>query len=164
MRALIRRAQRGDGEAFIQLMEQQKEMMKRVAFGFFRNEEDAADAIQETMLNAFEHLGDLRKPEYFRTWLIRILLNNCTRIYNSNKKYVSGEGDLWEKESISDGTVEFLELLYSIPEDSRIFFQLYYGEKFTTREIARSLGMKENTVKSKLLRGRKQLERELKKA
>lgn len=164
MELLIRKARRGDPEAFIQLMEMQKQMMKRIAFGFFKNEEDAADAIQETILDAFVHIGDLRKLEYFRTWLTRILINNCSKLYNSNRKYVSGEEYLeggFPKEE--ERILEFKELLYSLPEDSRLLFQLYYGERFTTKEIAALLEMKENTVKSKLLRGRRQLERDLRK-
>lgn len=57
--------------------------------------------------------------------------------------------------------VEFKALLMSLPEDSRVIFQLYYGEQFTTKEIASILSMNENTVKSKLRRGKEQLRIEL---
>ena len=48
-------------------------------------------------------------------------------------------------------------MLRSLPPDSRLIFQLYYGERFTTREIAGMLKMNESTVKSRLSRGKKQL-------
>lgn len=67
MNLLVKKAQRGDAEAFITLMEEHKMTLKRVAYGYLGNEEDAADAIQETILDAFEHMGGLRKPEYFKT-------------------------------------------------------------------------------------------------
>lgn len=67
MNLLVKKAQRGDAEAFITLMEEHKMTLKRVAYGYLGNEEDAADAIQETILDAFEHMDGLRKPEYFKT-------------------------------------------------------------------------------------------------
>ena len=83
---LIRKARHGDAEAFIQLMEDNKESMKRIAYAYLKQDEDAADAIQDTILDAFEHIHKLRKEEYFKTWLTRILINNCTRIYRQNKR------------------------------------------------------------------------------
>ena len=53
--------------------------------------------------------------------------------------------------------MEFKELLLALPEESRTIFQLYFGEQFTTKEIADILGMKENTVKSRIHRGKEQL-------
>lgn len=84
---LIRKARHGDAEAFIQLMEDNKESMKRIAYAYLKQDEDAADAIQDTILDAFEHIHKLRKEEYFKTWLTRILINNCTRIYRQNKRH-----------------------------------------------------------------------------
>ena len=60
-----------------------------------------------------------------------------------------------------ESSAEFLALLEVLPEDSRLIFQLYFGEQFTTKEIAKILGMKENTVKSRLHRGKETLREEL---
>lgn len=161
MKILVKKAQRGDAEAFIELIEKNKMTLQRVAYGYFRDEEDVADVIQDTILGAFEHIHELKKAEFFKTWLVRILINNCNRVYNQKKKSCSleeiPEGD------ISSGTndVEFHAMLQSLPEDSRMIFQLYYGERFTTREIAEMLRMKEATVKSRLHRGKKQLRAEM---
>ena len=76
MEKLVKKAKKGDAEAFITLMEQNKQTMKRVAYAYLGNEEDVADALQETILAAFEKLDTLKKPEFFRTWLTRILINN----------------------------------------------------------------------------------------
>ena len=162
MNTLVKRAQRGDAEAFISLMEECRMSFRRIALGYLRNDEDVADAIQDTILDAFEHIGSLKKAEYFRTWVMRILINNCTRTYRKNKKHVSmGEG--MEEGSFDTGAsdVEFRQLLLILPEDSRTIFQLYFGEQFTTKEIAEILEMKENTVKSRLHRGKEQLRESL---
>lgn len=158
----VKRAQRGDAEAFIALIEENKMGMQRVSYGFFRNEEDVADVIQDTILDALEHLKELKNARYFKTWLIRILINNCNRIYNKNKRNVTLE-HIPEVESckVETSNREFYELISSLPEDARLIFQLYYGEGFTSKEIAKMLVMKENTVKSKLHRGKEQLREEM---
>ncbi len=162
MDRLVKKAQRGDAEAFIALIEENKMALRRVALGYLGNDEDVADAIQDTILDAFEHIRELRREEYFKTWLVRILINNCTRMYQKNKNRVSLEEvrdmGVCDRQTAE---MEFLQLLCSLPEDSRTIFQLYYGERFTTREIAEVLEMKENTVKSRLHRGKEQLRAEV---
>ena len=158
MDTLLYKARCGDAEAFISLMEKEKMTLRRVAYGYLGNDEDVADAIQDTILAAYEHIGSLKKDEYFRTWLVRILINNCTRIWRTNKKKVRlCEENFAEDIGMEDADMKFKELLLSLPEDSRVIFQLYYGEQFTTKEIADVLHMKENTVKSRLHRGKERL-------
>lgn len=163
MELLVRRAMRGDAEAFIELMEQTKPALLRVAYGYFKTDADVADVISETILSAWEHMGELRKPAYFKTWLTRILINNCNRLRRQQRRIQPME-QLPEPGGVCDDTLsnlEFKELIESLPEADRMIFLLYYGEGFTTREISRTLDVKENTVKSRLRRGREQLRREL---
>lgn len=158
MNTLVKQAKRGDPEAFIALMEECRMTLRRVALAYLKDEEDVADAIQDTILAAWEHIGTLKKEEYFKTWLVRILINHCTKTYRANKQKFTIE-DGCETADCDRGRTEtaFRELLSILPEDSRTIFQLYYGEQFTTREIARILDMRENTVKSRLHRGKEQL-------
>lgn len=162
MLVLVKRAQRGDQEAFVQLMEAHKEALYRVAKGFFYNEDDIADAMQETILAAFEHLGELRQASYFKTWLTRIMINNCNRIIRQRKR-VDVMEFLPDTAQLDEGhaDLEFRQLLEGLPKESRILFVLYYGEGFTTREIGEILEMNESTVRSKLRRGREELREQL---
>ena len=114
--------------------------------------------MQETVLNAFEHLPELKNARYFKTWLVRILINNCNSLYRENRRSVPFD-ELPETVPAAPppSDLEFFEMLRSLPPDSRLIFQLYYGERFTTREIAGMLKMNESTVKSRLKRGKKQL-------
>ena len=57
MNRLVKKAQKGDADAFIELMEQNRMMLQRVAYGYFQVEEDVADVIQDTILDAFEHIA-----------------------------------------------------------------------------------------------------------
>ena len=70
---LVRRARNGDTEAFTQLILRNEEMLSRVALSLLHNMEDAADAVQDAILAAWQALPSLREPRYFRTWLVRIL-------------------------------------------------------------------------------------------
>lgn len=162
LNTLVRRARRGDAEAFIALVEECRMTLRRVALGYLGNEEDVADAMQDTILDAYEHIGSLKKEEYFKTWLVRILINRCTKRYRTNqrKAYL----DDYSEEAVCDAgkaEVEFREMLSVLPDDSRAIFQLYFGEQFTVREIAQILDMNENTVKSRLHRGKEQLRESL---
>ncbi len=148
MEQLVKRAKKGDKEAFITLIEGQTETLKRVAYAWLSNEEDIADVIQDTILDAYEHIGQLKKAAYFRTWIVRILINNCTRIYRKNKKHAKFEIS-------ADGHESGKEWLYGV------IFQMYFGEQFTTAEIAGMLHMKENTVKSRIHRGKEKLRRQI---
>ena len=79
MQALIQRAVSGDSDAFVTLIEAQKVTLYKVARSYLHNDADAADAISETVLACFEKLNTLRQPQYFRTWLVRILIHKCHR-------------------------------------------------------------------------------------
>lgn len=156
MSKLIKQAMLGDQEAFIRLMDENKPAMLRIAYGFFHQEADIADAIQETILDAYEHLFSLKEPRYFKTWLMRILINNCNNIYRKNKKYLPME-ELPEKSSdimqdMDEGLLRFKELLSCVSEKNRVCFQLYYGEELTTREIAQILHIRESTIRSQMHR------------
>lgn len=155
---LIKRAQKKDTAAFVSLMEQNKAALYKVARGYLSNEEDIADAMQDTILSAYEHIGELKTASYFKTWLTRILINCCIDQMRQRKGLVSIELAQEPSTSGLESDYEFYELLKALPEDDRMLFLLYYGEGFNAREIAEILDVNENTVRSRLRRGRKKLE------
>lgn len=71
--SLIEDAKNKNPDAFEQLIQPQLQRMYRVAISMLHNEEDAADAIQETVLKCWQKIGQLKSEEYFGTWLTRIL-------------------------------------------------------------------------------------------
>lgn len=166
METLVKRAMQQDAESFIQLMEENRQAMLKVAYGFFSNEEDVADVIQQTVLNAYEHIGELKKAAYFKTWLIRILINNCRQLYNSRKRMIAGTELVAEK---LEGTYfgpypqdhAFFYLLSLLHKEDRAIFQLYYSEGYTAKEISEMLGIKESTIRSRIHRGKERLRKQL---
>lgn len=80
MNTLVKRAMNHDVDAFVELMEKNTASMYKVARAFLHNDDDIADAIQDTILTCLEKIGTLREPKYFKTWMIRILINHCNII------------------------------------------------------------------------------------
>lgn len=153
----IRKAQRRDKDAFTELMQFYRKDMYRTAIAILMNEEDAADALQDTILTCWEKLDTLRKPEFFKTWMTRVLMNHCYDIIRKNTVYEPM--DAYEEPAKCDEyNLELKEAYASIDERYRLPMELYYSQGFRMREIASLLSLPLNTVKTRVARGRKQLE------
>lgn len=162
MELLVKKAQRGDAEAFITLIEANKQGMYKVAMGFLKNEEDSADAIAETVLDCYEKIGTLRQSAYFKTWMIRILINNCKDIVRKRRGDISLEAvPQLEEPAARDESQGFREMIEPLNEQDRSIFTLYYVYGLKVKEIAEHMEMNENTVTSRLRRGRRTLRREM---
>lgn len=163
MENLIRKAQKGDEEAFIQAITLYTPILYKVARTRLSSEEDIGDAIQESILSAYKNLQSLKNPSYFRTWLTRILINQCNDITKQNSKVVcisSYDEDVLlniphDDNGLSD--MDFNDILLKLTPEYRIVVVLYYVNGFNIREISEILNEKEGTIKSRLSRSREQL-------
>ena len=81
-------AKKGNHEAFMTLIHTEKVKMYRIAKAMLRDETNIEDAMQATILKAYENIKKLKKEEFFQTWLIRILINECNNIIRSYKKVI----------------------------------------------------------------------------
>lgn len=161
MTELIKKALCKDTDAFLELMDANSLAMYKVAKGILENDDDVADAVQNTILTCFEKLDTLKKPRYFKTWMIRILINECNKILNHYKKFNwSEEIPLIGQADMSIAEFEFKEMLGRIDAPYRIILLLYYVEGFRISEIAEILDLNKNTVKTRLSRGRQQAKKE----
>lgn len=156
--SLIEDAKNKNPDAFEQLIQPQLQRMYRVAISMLHNEEDAADAIQETVLKCWQKIGQLKSEEYFGTWLTRILINQCKDILKERKKVVPLEEfpELIHEDHYF--TNEWRKILSNLNGKYQIVMELYYVDGFSTKEIARILHITEVNVRSRMVRGRKQLE------
>ena len=77
---LIRRAKQGDVKAFSRLYSEIYVELYKFALYTTRHTQDAEDAVSETVMTAWEKLGQLRKEESFRNWMFTILNNQCRKI------------------------------------------------------------------------------------
>ncbi len=159
MATLIQRARNGEGEAFISLMEAHKVNMYKVARAYLSCEADVADVMQQTILDCFEKLHTLKKDAFFKTWMTRILINNCNDVLRQNKRVcpIDSENALWEdiaKSEPEEDLMEFLDTLNQLDERYRKVLVLFYVEELPVKEIARLLQCRESTVNTWLRRGR----------
>ena len=150
----IIRAKKGNKEGFINLIEENLISMYRVAKGILLSQEDIDDAIQNTILLSYKNINTLKKNEFFKTWLIRILINECNKIYNFNKKYI----DFNEiKENYTNDEYENFDLkraIQGLSEDLRLPIVLFYFEDMQISEIAYLMNIPIGTVKSRLSRAK----------
>lgn len=146
-----------DPDAFTRLMQYFAKDMYRTAIAILRNDEDAADAIQDTILTCWEKLETLREVCYFKTWMTRILINKCYSINKQRREKVSIEDceDLVSNESTQGN--ELKEILSILDEKYRLPMMLFYGEGYKTAEIAKLLRIPKSTVQTRLARGREKL-------
>ena len=86
MEELIQKAQKGDREAFTQIILSIRNDLYKIAKTRISNEEDINDAIQETMLEAYKSIKKLKDIKKLKSWVIKILINNCNKIYKKNYK------------------------------------------------------------------------------
>ena len=156
MERLVRKAQKGDKNAFASLMEQNQLAMYRAAKAILHREEDVEDAVQEAICKAFYKLADLRQPKYFKTWLTRILINCCYDLLRQQKGMVPLEVLPEEGESLErDLPLDVERALQFLGENDRLVLTLFYLNDMAVKDIAGMLRISEGAVKQRLSHGRK---------
>ena len=139
-----------------------EDTMYRVAKTLLRSDADCSDAIQEAIVKAFSKIHTLRSDALGKTWLIRIVINECYMIMRKEKRFVPLEE--LEQETASEQEEDYSDLyeaLSTLSEEARLCVTLYYMEGYGVKEIARLLKLTESGVKSRLARARIKLRREL---
>lgn len=154
----VERARQGDKDAFVRLMRALELSLYQTARAFLRSDADCADAIQETVLRAYKSIRSLKEPAYFKTWVVRILINECKRALQRKRNVVTlAPGyDAGAKEAGFD-RVELREMVDRLEPSLRSVVLLYYYAELPLKEIGEELGLPEGTVKSRLHRARELL-------
>lgn len=157
--ALIRRAKHGDVKAFSQLYSRIYKDMYRFAFYMTRHPQDAEDAVSETVVAAYEHIGSLRKEESFRSWVFTILGNRCRQILKKAQKEtviissVKNGAEFEERSALHENEYvqrhDIRTAFESLDEEERaiIVFSVFGGYK--SDEIARMMDKNAATVRSR---------------
>lgn len=146
---------------FVELVLDAEPTLFHMAFSILHHEQDCADAVQEAVVKAYEQRDTLKNPAYFKTWLVRIVMNECYQILRKQKRQVPTEEILLSDRKLEHYIKEeYLDLYRSIArlkEKDRACILLYYMEDFTIEQVALTLNIPQGTVKSRLSRARKQL-------
>ena len=179
---LVRRAQNGDKQAFSLLVKQYESMVYGFAFKVCRNEEKAAETLQDTFVNVYRKLDQFNGKAKFSTWLYQIVTNNClmkrrrSKLDESSVSIDSSENGAEDSEREGEGAPlhalvslkhtpqdemvnkELREILdtaiLKLPMEQRIVFVLRDVEGRSSEETAKILKLSAPAVKSRLHRAR----------
>ena len=188
-RRLIERAKQGDQKAFTALVHAYEDLVYRFAFHVCRDEEKAAETLQDTFVNVFKKLKQFDGKSRFTTWLYRIVVNNCLMKRRKRKLDIASfsidkpegfsdnpprddEGNIvqtipsWKEtplDTLMDGELrENLDrAIQRLPMEYRIVFVLRDIEDRSALETARILKLSVPAVKSRLRRARMFLREQL---
>ncbi|MBD8498754.1 sigma-70 family RNA polymerase sigma factor [Paenibacillus arenosi] len=152
----VQQAQQGDREAFVRLIRAYEANMYAFSRTMLSSDEDCADAIQETILLAYRSITTLRELAYFKTWLFRILIHECSRIRKNKAKHQLLASDInnHPEKTLAYEAIDIQDAVQRLEPSIRIVIQLYYFEDLTVKQIAEMIDIREGTVKSRLHRAR----------
>ena len=148
---------RNDDAWFSREIEAIAPMMFRVAFAILRNRADCEDAAQNAALKAYANLDKLKERRYFRTWMIRILKNECMSYTRANRSVIRLEtcGDVGYDMEVPD--LDLNRAFDTLTKDERLAVTLYYYEGYSTREIAQICDTTDGAIRTRLSRARETL-------
>ncbi len=164
---LIRSAQAGDRDALVTLLREIETHVYRTAYYILGNEQDAMDASQEALIRVYTKINSYEEKAQFKTWVQRIVTNVCIDKFRRAKPTVSidehnmtfSTGNHVEQEVMSGYvSTDVRAAIDKLPDHHRAVVVLRYIQDFSYNEIADSLNLPLNTVKSYLFRARQQLQ------
>jgi RNA polymerase sigma factor (sigma-70 family) len=157
--------------ALVDLMNIYGDYLLRTAILLVKDKQIAEEVVQDTFITAFDKIHQLADPGKLKSWLTSILVNNCRSQqrkrswkdvflpFNLLERYQKDEGTLGPEDQLLH-LMENQQLEVAIHEldyKYREAIILYYFNEMKINEIAHFLGVNENTIKSRLTRGRSQL-------
>lgn len=155
----VRLAKDGDKDAYERLIGSCKLSLYRVAKAILRDYQDIEDAFQETLIKAYRGMPHLKREDYFKSWIIRIMINECNSILRKKKTvgYIEDFGSIPLEADDRYKNMEVQEIINSLEDELRVVTILYYYDDMPQREIARILHIPHGTVRSRLFRARQKL-------
>jgi RNA polymerase sigma-70 factor (ECF subfamily) len=162
---LLRRHVDGDSDAFGELVRRHRDRLWATALRTLGNPEDAADAVQDALINAFRRAHTFRGESAVTTWLHRIVVNACLdRVRHSAARPATAWADDFDPPSSSPDPASSAALridvdaaLATLPDEQRVALVLVDMEGFPVADAADLLGCPVGTVKSRCARGRARL-------
>lgn len=134
-------------------------MLYRMCVLMLKNESDAEDVVQETMIKYYQKSPVFRDDEHEKAWLIKVAANKCRDLLRFRVRHPQVEDDFLEKVSFDSSDSGIIEALTSLPEKLRLVMTLYYIEDYRVEDIAKIIDKTSSAVKMRLHKGRKLLEK-----
>ena len=172
---LIRSILSGNDEAFSVLVERHQKSIHALAWRMVGDFHIAEEITQDTFLQVYKNLAQLKNPNQFGGWIYVIANRLCLKWLQKNKSVIQSLEDTPAEEIEESSYTHYVSeqrqtevaedrhervkrLLAQLPESERTVVTLYYLGEMTAQEIGKFLGVSVNTIKSRLRRGRKRLQ------
>jgi RNA polymerase sigma-70 factor (ECF subfamily) len=166
---LLNRIRNGDKSAYIELVKPYSERLLRKAKSMMKNEDDAEDVVQDSLISGYKSIGNFRADSGVYTWLYRIVINKSKDLLAKNKN--RGEKPLSETEylvldermgyekklELNDESNYLIKKVNSLDEVYKEVIELRYFEEMSYSEIASVLNCNIGTVKSRLFKAKELL-------
>lgn len=165
----VKKAQKGDKEALLQLIMAEKDAYYRLAYSYMRNEADAMDVLEDMIVKLYEKIGQLKKEESFYSWSKTILANQCKLAVKKKNKLIPLEDHREESEKRKGNAAGMSEyrqieehmhlqaLMNHLNDDQREAIRLKYYHDLDYGTIATITRVSQGTVKSRIFQGLKKL-------
>lgn len=148
-------------DEFAEKWEEAREKYYRLAYCYTRNEHDALEILSEATYQGYCHLHQLKQPDYFDTWMCRIIIREAYRFLKQKRRWgcleEQQEGIEEAQFQAAEDSVDVYRYLDELSMDDRTLLILKYFEERSFREMAEILSIPENTVKTRIYRLLKQL-------
>ena len=135
------------------------DMLYRLCILMLKNESDAEDVVQETIIKYYRKEPSFADSEHEKAWLIRVATNGCRDLLRYRVRHPLAEEEQIAAASDNSPDSGILEALASLPEKYRLVLSLYYIEDCRIEDIAKIIGRTPSAVKMRLQKGRKLLEK-----
>ena len=154
-------------EVFSALIRENENSMYAVAYSVLKNDNDAADAIGESILRAYSSLDSLKNEKAFKPWLLKIINNTCLETLRKRKITldIDEQYDIADEKSSEDHSTRLAlrDAVESLKQPYRTVVVLYYYENMSIKEISLISGDSVQAVKKQLSRAREMLKKLIRK-
>ncbi len=166
MHRLVKKAKRGNKRALVKLINEERDAFYRLAFSYMKNEQDAMDALENMIVQVYQHIDQLRQEELFYSWSKTILVNECKRELKKSSREILVESfdtppfkHMHSKNEIDhvDQQMEVERLLSKISRPQADAIRLKYFHDLDLATIAEIENVPVGTVKSRISTGLKKL-------
>ena len=162
----VKKAINGDTKAFEELLYLEEKNLYYTALSYVSKKEEALDAIQEASCKAFLSIGQLKNPEFFSTWLFKILIRECFKILKNRDQIIPyDENELLKRlDRIQNKEIESFHLsnaLSNLESSYKTSIILFYYHDLPIKEISEIMDKPVGTVKTNLRRAKKKLKNDL---
>jgi RNA polymerase sigma-70 factor (ECF subfamily) len=165
----VRRARRGDDQAFAALVRKIQRPVYGLCLRLLRTEAEASEVAQEAFLRAYQHLDRYDETKPFELWVLAIARNLCLDVLRRRSRVKtedvadheqslpSNDATLEDKAIARQERASLEEAMATLSVEDREVLALYYVQKRTTKEIAQVLNVAPGTIMARLFRAREKL-------